>query len=231
MRVTSQMLAANQLSAGIDPSSSKTLLDYIKNDDNDSLTSLLTSKTDASTSSLTKKLQKNAYEDIKENADSLSKNSGKFTDTNSKLFESAEKTGDYSGVYSDIKSLVNSYNNLYNTLEKTSSSVNTICQDMLKEAAKENSEALASVGITLKEDGTLNLDEKKLATADTETLKKVFGTSSEFAKRLGIIGTNISSLAKANISYVTNSYTSSGAASNSSDDLYSLMASKFDSIG
>ena len=57
MRVTSQMLAQNQLKAGLD-SSSKTLLDYIQSDDNDSLTSLLTKKTESSTSSLTKKLQK-----------------------------------------------------------------------------------------------------------------------------------------------------------------------------
>ena len=52
MRITSQMLAANQLKAGIEPSS-KTLLDYIQNKDDDSLTSLLYKKTDASTSSLT----------------------------------------------------------------------------------------------------------------------------------------------------------------------------------
>lgn len=43
MRITSQMLAANQLKAGIEPSS-KTLLDYIQNDDNDSLTSLLSKR-------------------------------------------------------------------------------------------------------------------------------------------------------------------------------------------
>ena len=64
MRITSQMLAANQLKAGIEPSS-KTLLDYIQNDDNDSLTSLLSKKTDTSTSSLTKKLQKDAYKNLK----------------------------------------------------------------------------------------------------------------------------------------------------------------------
>ena len=74
-------------------------------------------------------------------------------------------------------------------------------------------------------------NENKLKAADTDTLKKAFGTSSEFAKRLGIIGSNVSSLAKANINYVTNSYTSSGVASNSSDDLYSLMTSKFNSRG
>ena len=56
MRITSQMLAANQLKAGIEPSS-KTLLDYIQNDDNDSLTSLLSKKTDTSTSSLTRILK------------------------------------------------------------------------------------------------------------------------------------------------------------------------------
>lgn len=43
MRITSQMLAANQLKAGIEPSS-KTLLDYIQNKDDDSLTSLLSKK-------------------------------------------------------------------------------------------------------------------------------------------------------------------------------------------
>ena len=217
MRVTSQMLAANQLKAGIEPSS-KTLLDYIQNKDDDSLTSLLSKKTDTSTSSLTKKLQKNAYEDIKDDADSVTENAAKFTDEKSTLFADAEKTGDYSAIYADIKSVVNSY-------------INTMCSDLLKEAVKENSEVLSAVGITLKDDGTLEIDEKKLKAADTDTLKKAFGTSSEFAKRLGIIGSNVSSLAKANINYVTNSYTSSGAAANSSDDLYSLMTSKFNSRG
>lgn len=230
MRVTSQMLAANQLKAGIEPSS-KTLLDYIQNKDDDSLTSLLSKKTDGSTSSLTKKLQKDAYEDIKDDADSVTENAAKFTDEKSTLFADAEKTGDYSAIYADIKSVVDSYNKLYNTLGKTSSSINTMCSDLLKEAVKENSEVLSAVGITLKDDGTLEINEKKLKAADTDTLKKAFGTSSEFAKRLGIISSNVSSLAKANINYVTNSYTSSGAASNSSDDLYSLMTSKFNSRG
>ena len=79
MRITSQMLAANQLKAGIEPSS-KTLLDYIQNDDNDSLTSLLSKKIDTSTSSLTKKLQKDAYKNIKDDADSVTENAAKFTD-------------------------------------------------------------------------------------------------------------------------------------------------------
>ena len=118
MRVTSQMLAANQLKAGIEPSS-KTLLDYIQNKDDDSLTSLLSKKTDTSTSSLTKKLQKDAYEDIKDDADSVTENAAKFTDEKSTLFADAEKTGDYSAIYTDIKSVVNSYNKLYNTLGKT----------------------------------------------------------------------------------------------------------------
>ena len=214
MRITSQMLAANQLKAGIEPSS-KTLLDYIQNDDNDSLTSLLSKKIDTSTSSLTKKLQKDAYKNIKDDADSVTENAAKFTDEKSTLFADAERTGDYSAIYADIKSVVDSYNKLYNTLGKTSSSINTMCSNLLKEAVKENSETLSAVGIA----------------ADTDTLKKAFGTSSEFAKRLGIIGSNVSSLAKANINYVTNSYTSSGAASNSSDDLYSLMTSKFNSRG
>ena len=201
MRITSQMLAANQLKAGIEPSS-KTLLDYIQNDDNDSLTSLLSKKIDTSTSSLTKKLQKDAYKNIKDDADSVTENAAKFTDEKSTLFADAERTGDYSAIYADIKSVV-----------------------------KENSETLSAVGIALKDDGSLSIDENKLKAADTDTLKKAFGTSSEFAKRLGIIGSNVSSLAKANINYVTNSYTSSGAASNSSDDLYSLMTSKFNSRG
>ena len=217
MRITSQMLAANQLKAGIEPSS-KTLLDYIQNDDNDSLTSLLSKKIDTSTSSLTKKLQKDAYKNIKDDADSVTENAAKFTDEKSTLFADAERTGDYSAIYADIKSVVDSYNKLYNTLGKTSSSINTMCSNLLKEAVKENSE----IGIALKDDGSLSIDENKLKAADTDTLKKAFGTSSEFAKRLGIIGSNVSSLAKANINYVTNSYTSSGAASNSSDDLYSL---------
>ena len=111
MRITSQMLAANQLKAGIEPSS-KTLLDYIQNKDDDSLTSLLYKKTDASTSSLTKKLQKDAYEDIKDDADSVTENAAKFTDEKSTLFADAEKTGDYSAIYADIKSVVDSYNKL-----------------------------------------------------------------------------------------------------------------------
>ena len=177
MRITSQMLAANQLKAGIEPSS-KTLLDYIQNDDNDSLTSLLSKKIDTSTSSLTKKLQKDAYKNIKDDADSVTENAAKFTDEKSTLFADAERTGDYSAIYADIKSVVDSYNKLYNTLGKTSSSINTMCSNLLKEAVKENSETLSAVGIALKDDGSLSIDENKLKAADTDTLKKAFGTSS-----------------------------------------------------
>lgn len=49
-------------------------------------------KTDTSTSSLTKKLQKDAYEDIKDDADSVTENAAKFTDEKSTLFADAEKT-------------------------------------------------------------------------------------------------------------------------------------------
>ena len=125
MRITSQMLAANQLKAGIEPSS-KTLLDYIQNDDNDSLTSLLSKKTDTSTSSLTKKLQKDAYKNIKDDADSVTENAAKFTDEKSTLFADAEKTGDYSAIYADIKSVVDSYNKLYNTHGKNQADVSVV---------------------------------------------------------------------------------------------------------
>ena len=172
MRITSQMLAANQLKAGIEPSS-KTLLDYIQNDDNDSLTSLLSKKIDTSTSSLTKKLQKDAYKNIKDDADSVTENAAKFTDEKSTLFADAERTGDYSAIYADIKSVVDSYNKLYNTLGKTSSSINTMCSNLLKEAVKENSETLSAVGIALKDDGSLSIDENKLKAADTDTLKNL----------------------------------------------------------
>lgn len=37
-----------------------------------------------------------------------------------------------------------------------------MCSDLLKEAVKENSETLSAVGISLKDDGSLSIDERSL---------------------------------------------------------------------
>lgn len=77
-------------------------------------------------------------------------------------------------VASALKSYVADYNNVVtNSKKSTLSNKTAYVANMMSSTAK-HSDALAEIGITIKRDGTLYLDEKKLNNADISTVQGLF---------------------------------------------------------
>lgn len=77
-------------------------------------------------------------------------------------------------VASALKAYVNDYNNVVTNAKKsTLSSKTAYVANMMSSTAK-NADALSEIGISVKRDGTLYLDEKKLNSADISTVQSLF---------------------------------------------------------
>ncbi len=75
---------------------------------------------------------------------------------------------------SALKNYVSSYNDAVESSKKTTmSNVSSNIAGAMK-ATKENDEALKEIGITINNDGTINLNEKKLQTAEFDKIKDIF---------------------------------------------------------
>ena len=75
---------------------------------------------------------------------------------------------------SALKNYVSSYNDAVESSKKTTmSNVSSNIAGAMK-ATKENEEALKEIGITINNDGTINLNEKKLQTAEFDKIKDIF---------------------------------------------------------
>ncbi|MCR5099004.1 MAG: hypothetical protein K6B14_08660 [Lachnospiraceae bacterium] len=75
---------------------------------------------------------------------------------------------------SALKNYVSSYNDAVESSKKTTmSNVSSNIAGAMR-ATKENEEALKEIGITINNDGTINLNEKKLQTAEFDKIKDIF---------------------------------------------------------
>ncbi len=117
--------------------------------------------------------------------------------------------------------MLDSYNSTLKALRTSSNTMNDFYRQMLTEVAYDNRESLEGVGITFKKDGTADIDGEKLQAADVDSLEKVFGKDSDFAKKTAFLAERISDNAEANVESLSNRYNASGnsyfAASNKYD--------------
>ena len=75
---------------------------------------------------------------------------------------------------SALKSYVSSYNDAVESSKKTTmNNVSSNIAGMMR-ATSANADALKEIGITINNDGTINLDEKKLQTAEFDKIKSIF---------------------------------------------------------
>ena len=208
MRVTTQMVNESARRAGL-PGNNATLLDYINQNSNDnSLLSVLSNKN--SQSALTK-INSSNYEKTQKAADALGESIAKLTDEKNDLFAQAEEKKDSSKVKEEIQTLIENYNALLNTLSKPASTLDAFYNNSLKDVTKGMSEELSKAGITINQDGTLNVDQEKFKAADLETLQKLFGSSSELTAKLDFVSGKIGDNAKANLESIISTYGSTGS--------------------
>lgn len=105
----------------------------------------------------------------------------KTTEKNS-VYDKARESGSTEQIVSDVKSFVNQYNNMINDLKESGTRTDTSFLTQLNSMSRVAEKELSLTGVTRRTDGTLAVDEKKLAAADVDTLEKVWGGKGFSAK-------------------------------------------------
>lgn len=112
------------------------------------------------------------------------------------IYEKAKESGNTEEIIANIKGFVKQYNSMMANMKESGGRSDVNYQTQLNNLARLSSSDLAATGVTRKMDGTLVIDEKKLAEADIETLGKVWGGSSSFASRAALRADSVESYAE-----------------------------------
>ncbi|MDE6221083.1 MAG: hypothetical protein K2G51_11775 [Lachnospiraceae bacterium] len=116
-------------------------------------------------------------------------------------------------VVSAMKSYVTNYNNVVTASKSSTLTNKTAYVANMMSATSKNADQLAEIGVTLKQDGTLQLDETKLKSADLSKVQKLFSSDN-----IQSYGSTISSRAKfAGASSTTSTNTTTNNTSSSTD--------------
>ncbi len=222
MRITSQMLNASAQKAGVQIN--HTLLDYVKAGKKGNTLQQVLSANKTSTKNAT---QKKNYEKLDEAADSLAEQAAALmSEQEDSLFGklAAEDTEENrNALYDTVEKLVDSYNGTRKSLLTAQGTLNNYYAKLLKEAAEDDAESLAAIGITL-EGGKMSLDAEKLKSADLDTVKKLLGADSTFMQKTTMLAEHASDNAEAGLDSLSNQYSANGVN-------YSARNSRYDSRG
>ncbi|MDE7199727.1 MAG: hypothetical protein K2O15_12715 [Lachnospiraceae bacterium] len=120
------------------------------------------------------------------------------------IYDKARESGSTEQIVSDIKSFVNQYNNMLDDLKESGTNTDSVFLTQLNSLSRAASMDLAKTGVTRKSDGTLVIDEEKLAAADVDTLEKVWGGSG-FSMKAGAKAGSVEATAERNIEAVKSS--------------------------
>lgn len=220
MRITTGMLNESARKTGVQIN--HTLLDYVKADKNGNTLQQVLGANRANAQS---KTQKNNYEKLNKASGSLTDSLVEILDEgSSSLFgklEAEDTKQNRDALYDSVETFVDSYNSTRKYLTTAQGTLNNYYAKLMKEAAQEDSEALASIGIAVSGNGELELDKPKFEGADIDTLKKVLGSDSTFMKKAATLAAHVSDSVKANLESMSNQYNASGTN-------YSARSSKYD---
>lgn len=123
------------------------------------------------------------YPDMKYHAKQVAEYAGTLTSQKNSIFDKAKESGSTAEIQSNIKGFVKQYNNMVKDLKESGSKTDRTLRTQLEGIAGSYRQELASTGVTKNADGTLVIDEKKLAAADLETLQKVWGSADGFVDK------------------------------------------------
>lgn len=102
------------------------------------------------------------------------------------LLEQALSSKDTKSAVKEVNSFVENYNAMVEKLKESKDSMDQIYAKQLKADGEKYKEQLASIGIAMKEDGTLAVDQKILEGASAEEIKKALGGSDTFTGAVAI---------------------------------------------
>lgn len=206
MRITTKMLNQSTLKAGL-PLDGLSLLDYINKDN--SAASVLAEKNNI-LETVGNAVKSKEYRKLWTAAESLDAQAKKFAAEGEENIFAKIKDGDTSAICKEAEQLAEGYNEVMSLLKKNPDGMNPVYLKALKSFADDNKEALESVGISVGKDGLLSVDKDKLAAADAEALKRVFGAESSFVPGVSFIASKASDNARAEAESISSLYGANG---------------------
>lgn len=123
------------------------------------------------------------------------------------LFAKAKESGDSAEIVATVKGFVSQYNSMMQNMKDSGSRADDSYVTQLNNISKMNYSELASCGVTRNIDGTLTVDDTRLAATDLETLEKVWNGNSSFAGRAALWADSVETHAERNMkAEASNSY-------------------------
>lgn len=216
MRMTDHVLNATALRSGIAVNSVSLVNQLGKNSQNSLLDALEKGGKPESRN-------KEGYEKLKKAAEQLSQSIGILAEEGeSSVFSKAKASGDYQEVYDSLEALAKNYNNTMKALVSSSSPLDAYYRQMLQEAAAENKEPLAGLGISFSKNGVMSIDKEKLEAADVESLEQAFGGAGSFSSKVAFLSERIFGNAKANAESSSSQYDASGRSYAAYGNMYDI---------
>lgn len=140
------------------------------------------------------------YYDMQYHARQVEEYAGSLADSEKdSIYDKAKESGNTEEIQSRIRGFVNQYNEMLNDLEQSGTRADSSMLTQLGSTARSYSTQLASTGVTRRSDGTLVIDEKKLAAADADTLREVWGGKDSFANKAAARAGSVEATAKQNM--------------------------------
>lgn len=115
----------------------------------------------------------------------------KFVKDIYKIDYNAPQSNSESNLKNKVSAFVTIYNNFVGSTKKSSSSDTVFRADKIKKLTKSQEKSLNKMGISIKEDATLEIDKDKFEDVDIEKVKSLFSNGSDFMKQLKKISSKL----------------------------------------
>ena len=214
MRMTDRVLNASALSSGL-AVNNVSLVNQLGKNRQDSLLDALEKGSGASTR------KKENYSKLRKAAEQLAQRTEELAkEGEDSIFARAKASGDREELSQSLQEFAKNYNDTLKRLRGTGAPLDVYYSQMLQGAAKDNSKALAGVGITFGRDGSMQIAKEALEKADLEELENLFGASGSFSSKVTFLAGRISGNAQANEASSSSQYDASGHSYAAYSNLY-----------
>lgn len=133
-----------------------------------------------------------AYKSIASKATAAGKVMGSLSaEEEPNLYTEALESGDHTQVYAKVKEFVKNYQSLRSDMQKLGGTIESAYGAKMDAYLEKYEEQLAKIGITVKEDNSLSIDEETLKSADLEDIKAIFAQEDGFSDKLASTLSNI----------------------------------------
>lgn len=204
MRIPTQTMNETAKRAHL-PLGNTSLLNYINNNDSGSIVA------SRSKNPGMEMLSGSLFQRLEKNANELSQSAKKLQEKEESIFDRARESGSKEELADEISRFAKYFNSSMTSATGTNSSLNAYYRKMMAQAALEHRDKLDAVGVSVMEDGMLDVNKDRLGRADVDQIERVFGASSDFMRQVSALAQKLSDNAGAGAASFASQYSAAGS--------------------